>query len=118
MTALDVAFLNRTAVVREMEKLAELTALLDEALRHALQYDSHCKSSENAISLDFGHYWNRNPDGGIGLLGAPAVSIYSYVLNLKGGGRQHFYDSIDEALADVRRAHREEMEHDYSEDNW
>lgn len=88
-------------------KLSEVRRLLAEAYGHYFDHsdDGHCKSAEGAISVHYPpFFWleGENPE--------PGVSIYSYVL---GPSRLHDFASIDAALDEVRRWHREEMEFDH-----
>ena len=91
--------------IEDMNKLAEIQNLLDEGLDHYLQYESHCKSSEGYVSVSLSNSWDRrdgkNPIG---------VEVYSYAL---GPNRGHYFDSIDEALEEVRKWHKAEMAYDY-----
>lgn len=93
-------------------KLAEIQKLLDEGLEHYLTYESHCKSSEGYVSLDFGNSWTRR-EGKTDY----RVHVYSYALG--GPDRSYDFDNIDEALETVRQWHAEEMafvpESDYQE---
>lgn len=95
----------------DIQKLDEIQHLLDEGLEHYLTYESHCKSSEGHVSVSFGNSWERR-DGHNPI----RVSVYSYAL---GPHRSHDFDSIDEALTEVRKWHAEEMayipDEDYSE---
>jgi hypothetical protein len=91
---------------KDIDKLTEIQNLLDEGLDHYLQYESHCKSSEGYVSVSFSNSWERrdgkNPIG---------VEVYSYAL---GPSRSHYFESIDEALEEVRKWHKAEMEYDYN----
>jgi hypothetical protein len=91
--------------IEDMNKLAEIQNLLDEGLDHYLQYESHCKSSEGYVSVSLSNSWDRR-DGKNPI----AVEVYSYAL---GPNRGHYFDSIDEALEEVRKWHKAEMEYDY-----
>lgn len=98
---------NPTILTAEdINKLSEIQNLLDEGLEHYLQYESHCKSSEGHVSVSLSNSWDRrdgkNPIG---------VEVYSYVL---GPSRSHYFESIDEALEEVRKWHKAEMEYDYN----
>lgn len=88
--------------LEDIDKLAEIQQLLDEGLEHYLTYESHCKSSEGYVSVDLGTSWERregkNPI---------RVEVYSYVL---GPSRLHDFESIDEALTEVRKWHKAEMD--------
>lgn len=92
----------------DIDKLEEIQRLLDEGLEHYLTYESHCKSSEGHVSVSFGNSWERR-DGQNPI----RVSVYSYVL---GPHRSHDFDSIDEALSEVRKWHNEEMSYIPDED--
>lgn len=85
----------------DIKKLEEIQRLLDEGLEHYLTYESHCKSSEGHVTVSFGNSWERR-DGDNPI----RVSVYSYAL---GPHRSHDFDSIDEALGEVRKWHAEEM---------
>lgn len=94
------------------EKLLEIVRLHDEAFDHAEKYGDGChKSSEGAITL---HLTNRfDPERDTNPLHIKGVEVYSYVL---GPSRSHWFDSIDDALAGVRKWHHAEMTHDYEAD--
>lgn len=98
---------NPTILTTEdINKLTEIQNLLDEGLDHYLQYESHCKSSEGWVSVNLSNSWDRregrNPI---------EVEVYSYAL---GPHRTHYFDSIDEALEEVRKWHKAEMAYDYN----
>lgn len=100
---------NPTILTQEdLDKLSEIQNLLDEGLEHYLTYESHCKSAEGYVSVSLSNSWerrdNRNPI---------TVEVYSYAL---GPNRSHFFDSIDEALEEVRSWHKEEMAYVPDED--
>ena len=102
----------------DWQDLQEIHRLLDEAYRHYFAHgDGHCKSSEGYISVDFGNYWDRvdRVEKGLAPLAIHSVEVYSYVL---GPHRSHYFDSVAEALATVRKWHHAEMTHDYSDDEW
>ena len=92
----------------EKQNLNEIMRLLDEGLKHYLTYESHCKSSEGhvAVTYDFDNSWHRfeNP-----IKPTMTVSVYSYAL---GPHRNHDFDSIEEALEEVRKWHAAEMSFD------
>jgi len=92
----------------DYEKLEEISRLLDEAYNHYFQYESHCKSSEGHISIEYGNLWDRKDDG----LKINNVHIYSYVFCREG--RSQDFDSLDNALATVREWHKDEMAYDYN----
>lgn len=98
---LDPAFLT---------DLAEIQRLLAEAYEHYMaDGDGGWKSSEGHISISFPEFFWI--DGFYGendtLPKPPEVSIYSYAL---GPSRMHHFKNVTEALAEVRKWHREEME--------
>lgn len=95
---------------KDQEKLLQIRKLLKEAYDHYFDNsDGHCKSAEGTISIEFGNYWtDKNCE-----LKITGVSIYSYVL---GPNRDHYFDSIDEALESVIQWHKDEMSHDYHKD--
>lgn len=88
-------------------KVAEIIRLIDEAYRHWEKFsdDHHCKSAEGAVGIHFGNYFERR-DG----VAKVRVEVYSYVF---GPNRLHEFDSIDDALEEVRRWHAEEMSNTY-----
>lgn len=92
----------------DMEKLQEISRLLDEAYTHYFTYEGHCKTSEGAISIEYGTLWDRrdNPTE----LPIKNVHIYSYVFCTQG--RSQDFDTLDEALETVRGWHAEEMAYD------
>jgi hypothetical protein len=91
--------------MNDLEKLSEISRLLDEAYKHYFSYEGHCKSSEGYIHVEYGNYWDRsdNPTD----LKIKSVHIYSYVFCSQG--RSEDFDSVDEALATVRGWHAAEM---------
>ena len=90
------------------EKLKEIRRLLKEAYDHYFKHgDGHCKSAEGQISVHFGNYWDDGDD-----LVIRSVEIYSYVF---GPHRTHYYDSLDEALEEVTKWHKEEMSMTYED---
>lgn len=94
------------------EKLREIVRLLDEAYAHYFEFsDGYCKSSEGYVELTFGTYFDRRD--GTATIGC---NIWSYVFG--EGGRQKFYDSLDAALAAVRKWHAEEMADDHADIDW
>lgn len=100
---------NATVLTQEdIDKLSEIQRLLDEGLEHYLTYESHCKSSEGHVTVHLSNSWQRrageNPI---------SVEVYSYVL---GPNRTHDFDSIDEALEEVRKWHANEMAYVPDED--
>lgn len=96
-------------VKTDMEKLQEISRLLDEAYDHYFKYEGHCKSSEGFISLEYGNLWDRK--GNPGDMHIKNVHIYSYVFCDQG--RSQDFETVDEALETVRGWHAREMAYDY-----
>lgn len=92
----------REAVLREIQRL------VFEMYDHYIERGADgWKSSEGAISVQYGAYFDRGHDGS---MPAPSISIYSYIFDLSGrGGRVHDFDNPRVALAAVREAHAREM---------
>lgn len=90
-------------------KLAQIQHLLAEAYRHYFELsDGYAKSGEGAISIHRpSFFWDEDVEN------TPSVEIYSYVF---GSGRHHSFTDIDEALAQVRTWHAEEMAYDHGSD--
>lgn len=93
---------------QDLDNLTEIQNLLDEGLEHYLSYESHCKSSEGAVSVSLSNSWDRR-DGSNPI----TVEVYSYAL---GPSRMHYFDSTQEALEEVRKWHKQEMEYVPDED--
>lgn len=97
--------------VEELAKLKLIQTLMDEAYTHYFENsDGYCKSSEGAVTVGFGTFFDRRDGDPSGKY----VEIYSYVF---GPNRLNTYPSVDEALKAVTGWHREEMNRDYSEEN-
>lgn len=94
----------------EFRKLQEISRLLNEAYDHYFEYEGHHKSSEANIEISYGNLWDResNPYD----LRIKSVHIYSYVFCREG--RSKSWDTVDEALQEVRGWHAEEMAYDYN----
>lgn len=94
--------------MNDIEKLQEISRLLDEAYTHYFTYEGHCKSSEGFISVEYGNLWDRRDNP----LELPIknVHIYSYVFCREG--RSQDFNTLDEALETVRGWHAEEMSYD------
>ena len=94
----------------DYSKLQEISRLLNEAYDHYFQYEGHCKSSEGRIEVSYGNLWDRqdNPDN------LPIESIYIYSYVFCRDGRSKTWDSIDDALEEVRGWHAEEMAYDFN----
>lgn len=97
-----------------LAKIAEVCRLHDEAFWHLHQFDGHAKSSDGAVSIDirFGNVWERR---GESLEPSVGVSIYSYVVASDTpsypsfGERNHYFETVDEALAVVTEWHAKAM---------
>lgn len=93
----------------EHRKLQEISRLLKEAYDHYFEYEGHCKSAEGQLEISYGNFWEReNPYD----LSIKSVYIYSYVFCREG--RSESWDTVDEALEEVRRWHADEMAYDYN----
>jgi hypothetical protein len=92
-----------------LDKLTEVQRLLVEAYEHYFEHgDGHCKSSEGAIDISLPpFFWREGEDR------EPAVEVYSYVL---GPSRSHWFNTIDDALAEVRKWHAAEMAETYDDE--
>lgn len=88
----------------DREKLRELARLHDEAFWAADALDGHHKSSEGQITVHLTNAFERADGEGMKVTG---VEVYAYVL---GPNRSHYFDSVDEALATVRKWHAETMD--------
>ena len=98
-------------VMTNKEKLLKIRKLLKEAYDHYFRLsDGHCKSSEGFISLEFGDYWSDATCE----CKITGVCIGSYVF---GPHRTHYYSSLDEALKEVIKWHKEEMSMTYADYN-
>lgn len=92
----------------EYAKVQEISRLLHEAYDHYFKYEGHCKSAEGHIQVSYGNFWEREDPSALTVKG---ISIYSYVFCRNG--RSKDWDTIDEALEEVRGWHAEEMSYDY-----
>jgi len=93
----------------EYEKIQEISRLLQEAYDHYFQYEQHCKSSEGQIEVSYGNLWEREDPNNLSI---KSIYIYSYVFCKDG--RSKTWESIDEALEEVRKWHDEEMAYDFN----
>lgn len=103
-----------------LDKIAEITRLHDEAFWHLHQFDGHAKSSDGSVQLhiEFGNVWERQ-EGPV----EPRVSvaIYSYVVASNTpsypnfGERNHYFETVDEALQVMTEWHRKAMKYNPSE---
>ncbi len=92
----------------EYEKLQQIHQLLEEAYAHYFQYESHAKSSEGYISIEYGTLWDRQETG----LTITNVHIYSYVFC--EDGRTADFPTVDAALDKVKEWHKKELAYDYN----
>ena len=77
----------------------EIFALYDRYMESELN-DQYWKSQEGAVSVHYSNYFNQD---------SPVqVEIYSYLF---GGGRHHYFNSINEAYKEVQKW-RVELEKD------
>lgn len=93
----------------EHQKLQEISVLLHEAYDHYFKYEGHCKSSEGRIEVSYGNFWDREDPNDMSI---KSVYIYSYVFC--PSDRYKTWDTVDEALQEVRGWHAEEMAYDYN----
>lgn len=95
----------------DLAKLKEIQRLLDEAYANYFAKDpeGYCKSSEGAVTVGFGTFFDRR-DGDPSIKN---VEIYSYVF---GPNRLNNFRILDAALAAVTSWHTEEMARDYNKD--
>lgn len=95
----------------ELAKLKEIERLLDEAYANYFEKDpeGYCKSSEGAVTVSFGTFFDRR-DGNHEPVN---VEIYSYIF---GPNRLNNFPTLDAALAAVTSWHTEEMARDYDKD--
>lgn len=97
-----------------LDKISEITRLHDEAFWHLHQFDGHAKSSDGSVQIhiEFGNVWERQ-DGPV----QPRVSVamYSYVvasdtpLYPSFGERNHYFETVDQALQVMKEWHKEAM---------
>jgi len=73
----------------------ELFDLYDRYFNSELN-DGYHKSSEGRVSIVYPHYFEEQ--------WPPAVEIYSYVF---GEGRNHYFDTIDDAFETVKKWRRD-----------
>lgn len=92
-----------------LNKLTEIQRLLAEAYEHYFKYsDGYCKSSEGAVTISLpAYFWVEEEDR------EPAVEVWSYAL---GPSRSHWFDTVDDALAEVRKWHAAEMAMDHNDE--
>ena len=105
----------------DVMKVQEIAELHDEAFWHLHQFDGHAKSSDGYIGFDvsFGTVWDRK-NGPV----TPQVRviIYSYVVSSETplypnfGDRNHYFESLDEALHVMKEWHRIAMAYNPTEE--
>lgn len=104
-----------------LDKIAEIARLHDEAFWHLQQFDGHAKSSDGAVSIEigFGTVWDRRLEKTQPSIG---VSIYSYVVASSTpsypnfGQRNHYFETVDEALTVMREWHEKAMAYNPTEE--
>lgn len=85
-----------------VQKFNQILDLLEEAYEaYFSSGETHCKSSDGYAALALPPYFWREEEGV-----QPGVNIWSYVL--ASNGRDHYFDSLDEALVEVQ-SWRDEM---------
>lgn len=86
-----------------VQKFNQILDLLEEAYEVYFENsDGYGKSSDGYAALTFPPYfWREEADT------QPGVEIYSYVL--PESGRNHYFDTLDEALEQVKEWHRAEL---------
>lgn len=87
----------------DIRKIEEIIRLHDEAFENYQKCpQASWKSSEGAIEISFGNYWDR-------LEGRQCtVHVYSYAFSNR---RMLYFSSIDEALEEVTKWHHTAMSH-------
>ena len=93
----------------EFFKVQEISRLLKEAYDHYFEYEGHCKSAEGRIEISYGNLWERGDSHEL-----KVESIYIYYYVFCRGERSKTWDTIDDALEEVRGWHAEEMAYDYN----
>ena len=91
-------------------KLKRLHELLHEAYHDWLERDPDPsgKGSEGQVCITTSdHFFSYNSDV------RPRVTVYSYIL---GPYRNHEFRNIDDALVEVGKWHKRQLEYDYSKD--
>ena len=92
---------------QETSDYLELLRLHDVAFRDYLERHNYGhKSSEGCVSLHFGNFWEREGWDTPGASKLVGVEVYSYAL---GPSRSHWFNSMAEALENVRRWHDEQL---------
>lgn len=106
----------------DLDKVAEIARLHDEAFWHLQQYDGHAKSSDGAISIEveFGNVWERQDNP---VKPHVAVAIYSYVVASDTpsypnfGQRSHYFETVDQALEVMKEWHSKAMSYQPTEED-
>lgn len=105
----------------DLDKIAEIARLHDEAFWHLHQFDGHAKSSDGSVSIEltFGNVWERKSGPVTPQVG---VSIYSYVVASDTpsyqhfGERNHYFESVDEALSVMKEWHAQALSYNPTDD--
>lgn len=85
-------------------KVAEIIRLHDEAFeKYQTCPGAGWKSSEGSVSVHFGNYWARHEQND-----EPSCEVYSYAL---GPNRNHYFNTVSQALDAVRGWHKAAFEH-------
>jgi hypothetical protein len=106
----------------DLDKIAEISRLHDEAFWHLHKFDSHAKSSDGSIRIEvnFGNVWNREETP---VEPSVSVSIYSYVVASSTpsypnfGERNHYFETVDEALKVMTEWHAQAMKYNPTEED-
>jgi hypothetical protein len=105
----------------DMMKVQEIAELHDEAFWHLHQYNGHAKSSDGYIGFDisFGTVWDRKSGPVEPSVG---VRIYAYVVSSDTplypnfGDRNHYFETLDEALLVMKEWHKIAMAYNPTEE--
>lgn len=90
-----------TLTNQELKDFKELTRLHDVAFNDYLdRHDRGHKSSDGAVTLYFGNFWDREGFDIPGNSKLEGVEVYSYALSPTG--RMHYFKTMREALEAVR----------------
>ena len=105
----------------DLDKIAEIARLHDEAFWHLHKFDGHAKSSDGSIGIEirFGNVWERQESP---VAPSVSVNIYSYVVASETplypnfGDRNHYFETVDEALQVMKEWHAEAMAYSPTEE--
>ncbi len=105
----------------DLDKIAEIARLHDEAFWHLHQFDGHAKSGDGTVQIyiSFGNVWERS-EGPV--VPSVSVGIYSYVVASNTpsypnfGERNHYFETVDEALQVMKEWHAKAMSYQPTED--